>query len=457
MSVRIAKCRDLCHVMDPALKCFVYKQTLNRNYTPPPLPGRIMPINKILQPIDVNTTPRREATKCSHGRTASVPSTPPPPLPLSPSCRKTWENTIPTWTNEASLAGAEWRSAHAKRQASNSSTSSTASSYEPEIPSNPKYWMPQHVASYVTSCLVNVNKAPSSSPTRPNYFVQDLARYIKNEARWTGSQFLRLHEQDLVDRGMSEVWRKIVMDTVRQCRRERLRGRVLGSDPGSFYENVEQDDDTMSVMTSTTYETTCETMPSENGEDSDQREGDYFGLGIQGTLHQQTDGEVYARKDDVDLLGQDIDFSNHKVKRLQERIDVTAKKVEDINEAVTTMTASQGSYATKDDLESLRRQVLSEISKLAMPPPPKPEPTSAPSSSPSSRQTHHRSSSEAAAIYARRVSTTVASTASKAADLAVSNSLFTFSSIALFAIVALSFTQHESRTTSVNHFLQARR
>lgn len=90
------------------------------------------------------------------------------------------------------------------------------------LPTDPRSWLPGHVALYLTHILQLV----------PSPVVEDLTAFVKNE-RMSGKAFLRLKEKDLAEKGMNTRWRRLMSEASHRLRREALRRRIWNNESDS--------------------------------------------------------------------------------------------------------------------------------------------------------------------------------------------------------------------------------
>jgi len=116
----------------------------------------------------------------------------------------------------------------------------------PELPSNPESWTCAHVSLYLSHRL----------RLTPKPIVDDLTRFIKEDARLTGKRFLNLTEADLISMQFQESWRKAIMTGIKLLRRE--------SRNMDFMPEVDEED-ALSVFDTATTTNTTNTTSSRMG------------------------------------------------------------------------------------------------------------------------------------------------------------------------------------------------
>ncbi|GAA5988956.1 hypothetical protein JCM5350_007496 [Sporobolomyces pararoseus] len=84
-----------------------------------------------------------------------------------------------------------------------------------KLPSNPKMWLPSHLALYLSNVL-------SLHPT----LAEDITAFIRN-SRLSGRTFLRLKSTDLEELGVNVRWRAALLEAGDKLRRESLGGRIF--------------------------------------------------------------------------------------------------------------------------------------------------------------------------------------------------------------------------------------
>ncbi|ORY86643.1 hypothetical protein BCR35DRAFT_302347 [Leucosporidium creatinivorum] len=124
-----------------------------------------------------------------------------------------------------------------------------------KLPTNPKMWMPSHLAVYISHHL-------SLHPRLSD----DITAFVRT-SRLDGRTFIRLKEIDLEEMGVNVVWRKALLEAKNTLRREALGGKVFWGFEGVRYGDGEGWDEQQQP----TKKPTLERRPS-NVEGSDQEE-----------------------------------------------------------------------------------------------------------------------------------------------------------------------------------------
>ncbi|GAA5881482.1 hypothetical protein JCM16303_005672 [Sporobolomyces ruberrimus] len=98
-----------------------------------------------------------------------------------------------------------------------------------KLPSNPKLWLPSHLALYLSNAL-------SLHPA----LAEDITVFIRN-SRLSGRTFLRLKPADLEELGVNVRWRGALLEAGDKLRRESLGGRIFWGYEGGRQSDEEGD------------------------------------------------------------------------------------------------------------------------------------------------------------------------------------------------------------------------
>lgn len=121
----------------------------------------------------------------------------------------------------------------------------------PDLPANPKEWLPSHVATYLAGVLrarrMDGQETEDGYPL-PIAVVQDIAEFIRR-AKVTGRMFLRLTDTSLEEMHVNPLWRSTLLSASRALRQNVLQGRIwgYGSTPASptkshYYSSTDEEE-----------------------------------------------------------------------------------------------------------------------------------------------------------------------------------------------------------------------